>query len=146
MEIIPMKEDDIEEIAVLEQSCFTVPWTKAAFKDELDNQMAAYFVAKEKEQCVGYAGFWKVAGEGHITNVAVLPQFRQKGVGSLLIEALIKQARMDSLWLLTLEVRQSNYPAQQLYKKYGFEKIGERKRYYSDTKEDAWIMTKFMEE
>lgn len=146
MEIVPMKEDDIEQVAALEQCCFTVPWSKSAFEDEMANEMAVYFVAKQHGACIGYAGFWNVAGEGHITNVAVLPQWRQKGAGSLLIETLIKQARVLSLWLLTLEVRQSNQPAQRLYEKYGFEKIGVRKHYYSDTKEDAWIMTKFMGE
>jgi ribosomal-protein-alanine N-acetyltransferase len=83
-----------------------------------------------------------VSGEGDITNVAVLPEYRRLGIGSILIEAVIKKAAELELSLLTLEVRRSNTVAQSLYSKYGFEVIGERKRYYSDNREDALIMTK----
>ena len=98
----------------------------------MQNKLAVYFVAKDNGKCIGYAGFWNVSGEGDITNVAVLPEYRKNGIGSM-------------LELLTLEVRKSNIAAQGLYKKYGFDIIGERKRYYSDNGEDAWIMTKSFE-
>jgi ribosomal-protein-alanine N-acetyltransferase len=142
MEITRMTADDVCELAELDKKCFTVPWSEQSFRDETDNALAIYFVAKENNKCVGYAGFWNVSGEGDITNVAVLPEYRRLGIGSVLIEAVIKKAAELELSLLTLEVRRSNTAAQNLYSKYGFEVIGERKRYYSDNREDALIMTK----
>ena len=137
-----MTDDDVSEIAELEKKCFAVPWSEKSFRDEMQNKLAVYFVAKDNGKCIGYAGFWNVSGEGDITNVAVLPEYRKNGIGSMLISEMIKTAVTLKLELLTLEVRKSNIAAQGLYKKYGFDIIGERKRYYSDNGEDAWIMTK----
>ena len=137
-----MTEEDVAAVAELEKKCFAVPWSEKSFHDEMKNKLAVYFVAKSDGRCIGYAGFWNVAGEGGITNVAVLPEYRRQGIGSMLIAEMIKTAVKLRLDLLTLEVRKSNISAQGLYKKYGFDIIGERKRYYSDNGEDAWIMTK----
>ncbi|MCH5211220.1 MAG: ribosomal protein S18-alanine N-acetyltransferase [Oscillospiraceae bacterium] len=137
-----MTGNDVAEVAELEKQCFSVPWSEKSFRDEMTNKLAIYFIARYDGKCVGYAGFWNVSGEGGITNVAVLPGYRRKGIASLMIEKMIKEARGLGLELLTLEVRKSNISAQELYKKYGFDIIGERKRYYSDNGEDAWIMTK----
>ncbi len=137
-----MTEEDTAEVAEIEKKCFSVPWSEKSFRDEIKNKLAVYFVAKTGGRCVGYAGFWNVSGEGGITNVAVLPEYRRRGVGSLIIEEMIHTANALNLELLTLEVRKSNSAAQRLYRKYGFDIIGERKRYYSDNSEDAWIMTK----
>mgnify|MGYP005811059435 FL=1 len=104
--------------------------------------MAHYFIAREGDEIIGYAGFWNVSGEGDITNIAVDEKYRRKHIGSALLEALIKKAAALKLELLTLEVRRSNIAAQRLYAKYGFEEIGIRKGYYSNNREDALIMTK----
>ncbi len=141
-EIVRMTEEDVTAVAELEKKCFAVPWSEKSFHDEMKNKLAVYFVAKSDGRCIGYAGFWNVSGEGGITNVAVLPEYRRQGIGSMLIAEMIKTAVKLRLDLLTLEVRKSNIAAQGLYKKYGFDIIGERKRYYSDNGEDAWIMTK----
>lgn len=141
-EIVRMTEEDVAAVAELEKKCFAVPWSEKSFHDEMKNKLAVYFVAKADGRCIGYAGFWNVSGEGGITNVAVLPEYRRQGIGSMLIAEMIKTAVKLRLDLLTLEVRKSNIAAQGLYKKYGFDIIGERKRYYSDNGEDAWIMTK----
>lgn len=140
-----MTEEDVAAVAELEKKCFAVPWSEKSFHDEMKNKLAVYFVAKSDGRCIGYAGFWNVSGEGGITNVAVLPEYRRQGIGSMLIAQMIKTAMQLKLDLLTLEVRKSNIAAQGLYKKYGFDIIGERKRYYSDNGEDAWIMTKSFE-
>lgn len=137
-----MTEEDVAEVAELEKKCFAIPWSEKSFHDEMKNKLAVYFVAKNGGRCIGYAGFWNVSGEGGITNVAVLPKYRRQGIGSMLIAEMIKTAAKLKLDLLTLEVRKSNIGAQGLYKKFGFDIIGERKRYYSDNGEDAWIMTK----
>ncbi len=139
-EIFRMTDDDVYEVSELDKRCFAIPWSPSAFADEMINDMAVYFVAKEDEKIVGYCGFWNVAGEGDITNIAVAPEYRRSGIGSALIEAMATSARRLGLSMLTLEVRKSNAPAQSLYKKYGFEEIGLRKRYYSDNREDALIM------
>lgn len=140
--IMRMTEEDTAEVAEIEKKCFAMPWSEKSFRDEMKNKLAVYFVAKTEGRCVGYAGFWNVSGEGGITNVAVLPEYRRQGVGSRIIEEMIHTANSLNLELLTLEVRKSNTAAQSLYRKYGFDIIGERKRYYRDNGEDAWIMTK----
>lgn len=137
-----MTIEDVPEIAALEKECFTVPWSERSFMDEMSNKLAIYHVAKDNGKCIGYAGFWNVSGEGGITNVAVLPEYRRQGIGSMLIAETVKTAETLRLGLLTLEVRKSNTAAQGLYNKFGFDIIGERKRYYSDNGEDAFIMTK----
>ena len=137
-----MNEADIDRFAEIDQKCFTVPWSRKAFEDEFKNSIAVYFAARNDDECIGYAGFWNVSGEGDITNVAVVEEHRRSGVGSMLIEAVLEKAKQLNRDIMTLEVRQSNYKAHGLYKKYGFEVIGTRKRYYSDNNEDALIMTK----
>ena len=106
--------------------------------------MAVYFVAvDEKNNAVGYAGMWHVVNEGHITNVAVLEQYRREGIGDMLMEALEKKALELEMIGITLEVRISNYGAQKLYTKHGYKPEGFRKKYYTDTNEDAVIMWKY---
>lgn len=136
-----MTAADAGDMAAIDKICFAVPWSEKAFCDEAENDLAVYFIAKDDGKCVGYAGFWNVSGEGGITNVAVLPEYRRKGIASALISEMIKKANELSLDLLTLEVRRSNTAARALYNKFGFEIIGGRKRYYSDNREDALIMT-----
>lgn len=134
-----------QKLRSLKKSALQFRGRKNLFTTEMQNKLAVYFVAKDNGKCIGYAGFWNVSGEGDITNVAVLPEYRKNGIGSMLISEMIKTAVTLKLELLTLEVRKSNIAAQGLYKKYGFDIIGERKRYYSDNGEDAWIMTKSFE-
>lgn len=145
MKITKMTAQDVPQIAELDKKCFAIPWSEKSFYDETENPLAVYFTASENGHSIGYAGFWNVSGEGGITNIAVLPEYRRKEVGSSLMETIIKSASELGLTLLTLEVRKSNLAAQGLYKKYGFKVLGERKRYYSDNGEDALIMTKKLE-
>lgn len=139
-----MREGDPAALAALDKRCFKLPWSEKSFEDELKNELAHYFVAREDGRVIGYAGFWSVSGEGGVTNVAVDEKYRRMRVGSRLIEELIKEASLLGLELLTLEVRRSNAAARGLYTKYGFKVIGVRKGYYSDNREDALIMTKTM--
>jgi ribosomal-protein-alanine N-acetyltransferase len=90
---------------------------------------------------VGYAGVWIGVDEAHVTTIAVALPSRRQGVGELLLNRLIDYALESGVALLTLEVRLSNSAAQQLYQKYGFQVVGERKRYYTDNGEDALIMS-----
>jgi len=141
IDIVNTENWHIDDIIVIEKLSFTIPWTKNAFLHELqNNKFAVYLSAKMGDRIVGYAGMWKIFDEGHITNVAVHPEFRRMGIGSMLLERLINLAKRDGITKMTLEVRQSNKAAQALYKKYGFKAAGIRKEYYADNGEDAVIM------
>jgi len=136
-----MSKEDVKELAELDKKVFSVPWSERSFCEECNNRIAHYFVAKEKSHVIAYAGFWHVADEGDITNIAVLPEYRRQGIGGRLLQTLINTAKELKLELLTLEVRESNNAAIALYERYGFEKIGMRKNYYHDPRENALIMT-----
>lgn len=138
-----MRLRDLPNILKIEKQSFTTPWSRQAFLSELlDNDRAYYLVAKLGEQAIGYIGIWLVAGEGHITNVAVLPEFRQHGIGRRLLQSIEELARARKIGRMTLEVRKSNLVAQNLYTSLGFGSAGIRPRYYRDNNEDAIIMWK----
>ena len=115
----------------------------AALTEELDNPHAVFLVAADGERVLGYAGMHHIGDEGYIDNVAVLPEARRQGVARLLMAALEAYGREHAMYRLTLEVRASNAAAISLYSKFGFEKVGERKDYYSSPKENAILMTKY---
>ncbi len=141
--IRPMTIKDIDQVRVIERLSFTNPWSQKAFEDELQaNDFAHYFVAVKDEKIVGYAGMWLILDEAHVTNIAVLPSCRGQGIGEKLTLQLIFEAVKRGADKITLEVRVSNLPAQRLYKKLGFSKMGIRKGYYTDNNEDAIIMWK----
>ena len=132
--IVPMNADHLDEIAALERVCFSAPWSRAMLAEELDNACSAFLAALDEDgHVVGYAGLQVVLDEGYITNVAVRPEDRQKGVASQLLKVFIDFARGNHLAFLTLEVV--------LYGRHGFRTAGRRKNYYEHPKEDALIMT-----
>jgi ribosomal-protein-alanine N-acetyltransferase len=96
---------------------------------------------EDHRHVVGYCGFWVVAQEAHISTIAVEPRYRRQGIAQLLLVTVIEKAMEMDATLVSLEVRVSNLAAQNLYRKYGFKKVGRRPRYYSDNREDALIMT-----
>lgn len=136
-----MDKGDTKQLAELDKICFAVPWSEQSFIDETDNELANYIVAIIDNTVVGYVGYWKVVDEGHITNIAVNPDYRREGIASELLSQIIKAAYDEKLYLLTLEVRKSNTAAKKLYEKFGFLALGERKNYYHSPTEDAVIMT-----
>lgn len=141
--IVKTLPEHIEDIMIVENLSFKIPWSRQAVTDELTrNKFALYFSADCEGHIVGYAGMWHICDEGHITNIAVHPEFRGTGIGSLLMQSLIEKAFGLDITAMTLEVRKSNAPAQALYRKYGFEEGGFRKAYYADNNEDALIMWK----
>ncbi len=141
IDIVDTEFRHIDDIIVIENLSFTIPWTKSAFLHELrNNKFAVYLSAKKGDKIVGYAGMWKIFDEGHITNIAVHPEFRRIGIGSMLLEELINRSKKGGITKMTLEVRKSNKAALELYAKYGFSVAGVRKEYYADNGEDAIIM------
>lgn len=115
-------------------------WNIDSIEKELSNKLAKYLVALHGDKVIGFVGMWIVFNEGDITNVAVHPDYRKQGVGNLLIDNLITLCKENNINSLTLEVRESNIPAQSLYKKHGFKEEGVRKNFYNNPKENAIIM------
>lgn len=143
-EIIPMTEEHIDGVLAVEEATFSIPWTRKDFEREMtENNLAIYYVAVADGKIVGYAGMWHVITEGHITNVAVLEDYRKQGIGDALMEQLEQVALEKEMIGITLEVRISNAPAQHLYHKHGYRAEGLRKNYYPDTHEGAVIMWKY---
>ena len=137
---------DAPQMCSIECLSFANPWPRSAFDDELREELARYFVAKEPSgacgRVIGYCGYWNVAGEAHITNVAVHPAHRGRGVGGGLLRAMLDDAASVGATAATLETRTDNAPAIRLYERFGFERAGVRKRYYDNGKKDALIMWK----
>lgn len=140
--ICPFEEKYLKEILSIENLSFAVPWTKDSMEKELTNKFAKYIVIKLNTLVIGYGGMWIILDEGHITNIAVHPEFRKIGAGKKIIEGLISICKEKNISSLTLEVRASNYIAKKLYTKFGFIEEGIRKNYYNDNNEDAIIMWK----
>ena len=143
--IVPMTADHLDEVARLEQICFSRPWSRRMLAEELENQCAAFLVALEPgtDKVIGYAGLLVMADEGYITNVAVFPEYRRRGVAEQIIQVFCDFAQGNHLAFLTLEVRPSNAPAISLYNSFGFEEVGRRKNYYDLPREDALILTRY---
>jgi [ribosomal protein S18]-alanine N-acetyltransferase len=136
-----MREDDIEQIVNIETLSFATPWSRESFFNELNkNQFATYVVMEDDEKIIGYCGMWLIVDEAHITNIAVLPEYRGRKLGDALLAKVIETARDMGAKSMTLEVRVSNHVAQNLYRKYGFKNGGIRKGYYTDNHEDAIVM------
>ena len=123
---------------------FSIPWSLDSISNEVENPLAKYVIAQDlsTEEIIGYAGVWIVAGEGDITNIAVNPSYRKQGIASNILKKLFEVCKENNCSDITLEVRVSNIPAQNLYKKFNFKEEGIRKKYYSDNGEDAMIMWK----
>lgn len=137
----PMKMDDLQAILKIEQASFSTPWSLQAFMAELkDNEYARYLCLELDGQVIGYMGLWFILDEGHITNVAIAPDYRGKHWGEYLMRSMMDRMAEQGMERMTLEVRTSNVSAQSLYKKLGFTTAGVRKGYYADTQEDALIM------
>lgn len=141
IEILKVSPEHIDDIAVIENLCFKIPWSRQSIEEEITgNKLAFYLCARADGRIAGYAGMWHICDEGHITNIAVHPEYRKIGIGSMLLQRLVSHARSIGISSMTLEVRKSNIPAQKLYRKFGFVDAGVRKGYYADNNEDALIM------
>lgn len=145
LRIVPLHADHLDDLAELERICFSRPWSRAMLSEELDNQCAAFLVAEDAltGRVAGYAGLLVAADEGYITNVAVHPDFRRRGVAAQLVQVFCDFARGNHLAFLTLEVRPTNTAAIALYHGFGFTEAGRRKNYYDLPKEDALILTRY---
>lgn len=133
--------EHIKQIAQLEIICFSQPWSEECLL-EAYSRGTKLFVAVKGDEVLGYAGISTVLDEGYITNIAVFPQHRKKGVATALLNKIFDLAKEQVLAFVSLEVRESNSTAISLYEKSGFVTEGKRRDFYRDPKEDACIMTK----
>ena len=145
IEVRVAKESDIPAIAVLEEMCFSAPWSENAIRETMQRDESIFLVATEDGSVAGYIGSYFCHPEGYITNVAVSPSSRRKGIGRKLIEELIRHGEEKKLSFWTLEVRESNEAAISLYSSLGFEKVGRRPRFYSNPEEAAELMTYYID-
>ena len=139
-EINPATLCDVAEIKKIEDACFSTPWSERSILESLENPCSHFYIAKDEGRALGYIGIQIFSGEGYVTNVATLPECRKQGIA----KALVERAFENEMEFLTLEVRKSNIPAINLYKKLGFEEVGVRPRFYREPEEDALLMTKFL--
>ena len=144
IEISTMNNTDFENISPILSTDFDDFWTTTTLKSELENENSKYIVAKHQDKIVGFAGIWKAVDDVHITNIVVRKDFRNNGIGNLLLEKLISLTKELNFKELTLEVKANNTPAIKLYEKHGFKNLGIRKKYYNNT-DDAIIMTLYID-
>jgi len=137
-----MTKEHINSIMEIESTAFgKYHWSENSFIAEINNKLAHYYVSTDNGgKVISYCGFRDILGEGHITTFAVRDTYRGQKIAEQMMIYIFEKAKELEIKWFTLEVRVSNIPAINLYKKYGFESIGTREKYYQDNNEDALIM------
>lgn len=137
-----MKVEDVPAAHEIDKLSFTLPWPERSFRFEVSNNPASRcWVAELDSRLVGLLILWKIVDEAHIATLATHPDFRRRGVAEQLLIAALENAHTEGARSALLEVRAGNVSAQALYRKFGFEEVGQRERYYKDNNEDAVLMT-----
>ncbi len=147
LRVVDTRPEQLDDILRIERQCFSLPWTREQLAAQLTDSMHIFLATEDGDgRVLGYVGLMYVLDEGYISNVAVSPDRRREGIADMLLTELYARAAEKKLSFLTLEVRESNFPAQSLYKKHGYIEVGRRRGYYSLPKEDAVLMTCFLSE
>ncbi|MDD3254086.1 MAG: ribosomal protein S18-alanine N-acetyltransferase [Lachnospiraceae bacterium] len=137
-----MEAADLEQVAELEQCCFTESWSYGLLEAGIHSPYDVYYVYEQEGQILGYCNLRLLAGEGEVQRIAVLPAFRGLGLARKMMEAMVDFARQQQALAISLEVRESNAIARKLYESCGFLAEAVRKGYYRNPSEDALIMWK----
>ena len=135
-----MTRSDVSRVMEIERQCFATPWHESAYITELSNRSAYYVVARIGDLIVGYGGLWIIADEAHITTIAVESPYRGRKIGERILVDMLEEAMARGVRRITLEVRERNVAAQNLYRKYGFAAAAIRRGYYTDNNENAVVM------
>ncbi len=139
--ILPMRRRHVRQVLRIEQQVYPRPWSASLFHSELAlRSTRAYYVARIGREVVGYAGLMMTVDDGHVTTIAVDPEWHRHKIGTRLLLVLAREAIERGATSLTLEVRMSNRGAQELYRRFGFAPVGVRKNYYQEVNEDALVM------
>ncbi len=136
----PLEAEDLEQMLVIEQKSFPSPWRREdiAYALTASGEMRCLGILQEGNLC-GWGCFRLGLYEAHLMTVAICPDERGKGLGKKLTRAILQAAADSGARVMELECRKSNLPAQRLYRALGFQRVGERKGYYTDTGEDALL-------
>lgn len=145
----PMRLEDVPVVTAIDKISFPTPWSETTYRQELRENPAAYLYVADRQtrqpvavEIIGYVGFWFIVDEVHISTIAVHPDWRRQGIATSILAFALEQANKLGAELATLEVRESNKAAIELYQKFGFVLKGRRNGYYRDNDEDALIMFK----
>lgn len=139
-----MNEEDLEQVAELENACFQDPWSYGILAAGVHSPYDVYYVFVQGSRVVGYANLRLLAQEAEVQRIAVLPKYRKTGVGRELMDTMVSYATERQVAAISLEVRESNVAARNLYESYGFLAEARRKDYYHNPTEDAIMMWKRM--
>jgi len=140
-----MTASDVPEVARIETTAFSTPWSEATFRSLLERSGVELWVAEWGGELAAYAILWRVQDEGELANIAVRSDLRGRGIGSGLLSRMLKVAEDSGVRSLYLEVRESNELAREMYARRGFQEIGVRKGYYEGPREDARVLKKSLE-
>ena len=141
LEITRMRRRHLKGVMSIERKVYPRPWSPNLFLSEMSElRNRAYLVAKVGREVVGYAGMMCYGDEAHVTTIAVAPEHHRRKVGTRLLYELVRESIRQGARAVSLEVRWTNYGAQDLYRKFGFRPVGRRKNYYQETNEDALVM------
>ena len=140
IEISPLTPADVPQVAALDRLCFIEPWSESSIAGELKNPLSLWLTAKDGARVVAYVGSQSAPPESDVMNLAVHPEYRRRGLATLLLRELSRQLLRRGVTVLALEVRSSNAEALALYEKLGFTLAGVRKNYYFKPREDALIL------
>ncbi len=138
-----MRTEDVAAVRTIEEISYPNPWSENTFRGEIQNDSVSFpmvVVRKPGDRIIGYVIYWHIRDDVQITNIAVHPDFRGRGLGETLLKHVLNKVREEGASFVNLEVRLSNAAALSLYKKLGFELIGVRKGYYTNPDEDALVM------
>src|SRR2546426_6785111 len=139
--LVPMRRRHLRSVLRIESQVYPRPWSLSLFMSELAlRSTRAYLVARVEGSVVGYAGLMMTGDDGHVTTIAVDPVWHRHKIGTRLLLQLAREAIRRGATSLTLEVRMSNKPAQELYRGFGFAPAGVRRKYYGEANEDALVM------
>lgn len=141
--ILPMTTEDLLYFEKNLTTDFDDFWSFSILKQEFFNENTTYIIAKQDEEILGFAGILTIIDEANIMNIVTKKDKRNLGIGSLLLQSLLKISKEKNLKSITLEVNEKNIPAINLYEKFNFKKVGTRKKYYNNT-DTAIIMTLYL--
>lgn len=137
-----MTVEDVSAVVDLDQKSFSLPWPERSFRFELtDNPASRCWVAALDGRVVGMIVVWLIVDEAHVATIATDPEYRRQGIGKRLLAHALRHLIDDGARSSFLEVRESNLAAQEMYRKFGYEVTGRRRRYYRDNDEDAILMS-----
>lgn len=137
-----MRMEDIEQVIAIDRLSFSLPWPERSFRFELtDNPASRCWVAEVDRKIAGMIVVWLIVDEVHVATIATHPDFRRQGIAKNLLSYALQNLSTEGAQSSFLEVRASNLAAQEMYRKFGYEESGVRRRYYRDNDEDAILMT-----